>query len=144
MFITFITAGVCAEPTEKDAIAMVERAAAYMKAHGKDELIKKISAKDPDYVQGSLYVYLRDINTGVLLVHPFNPALVGKDLIDVPDANGKVYRREIVELAKKSGKGWVDYVYKNPVSGKLEPKSSYIMRTGDLVLEAGIYKSNQK
>ena len=39
-------------PTEKDAIAMVERGVALVKAKGKDEMIKKINAKDGDYVQG--------------------------------------------------------------------------------------------
>jgi hypothetical protein len=129
-----------AEPTEKDAIAMAEKGAAFIKAHGKEEMMKKISARDPDYVQGSLYVDLRDIHTGIVLAHPINPSIVGKDLTDVPDANGKKYRREIIELAASKGHGWVDYMYKNPASGKLEAKTTYILRVGDAVLEAGIYK----
>ncbi|MCA1861690.1 cache domain-containing protein [Janthinobacterium sp. HSC-3S05] len=128
------------EPTEKDAIAMAERGAAFMKAHGKEEMMKKITVKDPDFVQGSLYVDMRDIKTGIVLAHPINPSIVGKDLTDVPDANGKKYRREIIELAQKQGKGWVDYQYKNPTSGKIEPKTTYILRVNDVVLEAGIYK----
>jgi cytochrome c len=128
------------EPTEKDAIAMAERGAALIKAKGKDEMMKRINAKDPDYVQGSLYVDLRDIKTGIVLAHPYNPSIVGKDLTDVPDANGKKYRREIIELAAAKGKGWVDYQYKNPTSGKIEPKTTYILRVEDVVLEAGIYK----
>ncbi|MDN4057793.1 cache domain-containing protein [Massilia sp. YIM B02769] len=128
------------EPTEKDAIAMAERGAALMKAKGKAEMMKKINAKDPDFVQGELYVDMRDIKTGIVLAHPYNPSIVGKDLTDVPDANGKKYRREIIELAAAKGKGWVDYQYKNPTSGKIEPKTTYILRVDDVVLEAGIYK----
>ncbi|MFZ3287616.1 MAG: cache domain-containing protein [Telluria sp.] len=129
-----------AEPTEKDAIAMAERGAALIKAKGKAEMMKRITAKDPDFVQGSLYVDMRDLYTGIVLAHPINQSIVGKDLTDVPDANGKPYRREIINLAQKSGKGWVDYQYKNPVSGKIEPKTTYILRVDDVVLEAGIYK----
>ena len=128
------------EPTEKDAIAMAERGAAVIKAKGKAEMMKKINAKDPDFVQGELYVDMRDIKTGIVLAHPYNPSIVGKDLTDVPDANGKKYRREIIELAAAKGKGWVDYQYKNPTSGKIEPKTTYILRVEDVVLEAGIYK----
>jgi cytochrome c len=140
--LAFASASVSAavEATEKDAIAMAERGAAFMKAHGKEEMMKKITAKDPDFVQGSLYVDMRDIKTGIVLAHPINPSIVGKDLTDVPDANGKKYRREIIELAQKQGKGWVDYQYKNPISGKIEPKTTYILRVNDVVLEAGIYK----
>ena len=128
------------EPTEKDAIALVEKGAAFMKSKGKEEMIKRINAKDPDFVQGSLYLFMCDLKTGFLVSHPMNPALVGKDLTDVGDVNGKKFRREIIELAAKQGKGWVDYAYKNPVSGKIEPKTTYIMRVDDVVLEAGIYK----
>jgi cytochrome c len=129
-----------AEPTEKDAIAMAERGAALVKEKGKDEMIKRINAKDPQFVQGSLYVDLRDVKTGIVLAHPFNPSIVGKDLTDVPDANGKKYRREIIELAAAKGKGWVDYQYKNPTSGKIEPKTTYILLVDGVVLEAGLYK----
>jgi cytochrome c len=134
------TPALASGPTEKDAIAMVERGAALVKAKGKDEMIKKINAKDADYVQGELYIDMRDLKTGIVLAHPINPSIVGKDLTDVPDANGKKYRREIIELAAAKGKGWVDYQYKNPTSGKIEPKTTYIQRVDDIVLEAGIYK----
>jgi len=83
-------------PTEKDAIAMVERGVALVKAKGKDEMMKRINAKDADYVQGELYMDIRDLKTGIVLAHPYNPSIVGKDLTDVPDANGKKYRREII------------------------------------------------
>ena len=128
------------EPTAKDAIAMAERGAALIKAKGKDEMMKRINAKDPDFVQGELYVDLRDVKTGIVLAHPYNPSIVGKDLTDVPDANGKKYRREIIELAAAKGKGWVDYQYKNPTNGKIEPKTTYILLVDGVVLEAGIYK----
>jgi cytochrome c len=128
------------EPTEKDAVAMAERGAAMVKAKGKDEVMKRISAKDPDFVQGSLYIDMRDVKTGIVLAHPYNPSIVGKDLTDVPDANGKKYRREIIELAAAKGKGWVDYMYKNPTSGKIEPKTTYILLVDGVVLEAGLYK----
>jgi signal transduction histidine kinase len=128
------------EPTEKDAIAMCERGAALIKAKGKSEMMKRINAKDPDFVQGSLYIDMRDLHTGIVLAHPINASIVGKDLTDIPDANGKKYRREIIELAQAKGKGWVDYQYKNPTSNKIEPKTTYILKVDDIVLEAGIYK----
>jgi cytochrome c len=128
------------EPTEKEAIAMAEKGAAFIKAHGKEEMMKRLAAKDPEFVQGPLYVDMRDIKTGIVLAHPVNQSIVGKDLTDVPDANGKRYRRDIIELAAKQGKGWVDYQYKNPSTGKIEPKSTYILRVDDVVLEAGIYR----
>jgi signal transduction histidine kinase len=139
--LTLSCAGALAsEPTEKDAIAMAERGAAMVKSKGKEEVMKRITAKDPEFVQGSLYIDMRDVKTGIVLAHPYNPSIVGKDLTDVPDANGKKYRREIIELAAAKGKGWVDYQYKNPTSGKIEPKTTYILLVDGVVLEAGLYK----
>ena len=128
------------EPTEKDAIAMTERGAALIKAKGKEEMRKRINARDPEYVQGSLYIDMRDLYSGIVLAHPINSSIVGKDLTDIPDVGGKNYRREIIELAQRSGKGWVEYHYKNPASGKVELKTTYILRVDDVVLEAGGYK----
>lgn len=134
------SSSVAAEPTEKDAIAMAELAASAIKSQGKEETMKRVTGKDPAFLQGSLYVSMRDIKTGVVVAHAVNHSIIGKDLVDVPDANGKKYRREIIELAAKNGKGWVDYMYKNPTSGKIEPKTTYILRVDDVVLEVGIYK----
>jgi signal transduction histidine kinase len=127
------------DPGEKDAVAMVEKGAGLMKSVGKEEMIKRINAKDPDFVQGALYLTMRDAK-GVILANPVNPMMIGKDLVDVPDADGKLFRREILELSKKKGKGWVDYKFKNPASGKVEAKTTYIQLVGDVTLEAGIYK----
>ena len=47
-----------ADPTEKDAIAMVERGAAVIKSKGKDEMMKLINAKDASFVQGGVDVFV--------------------------------------------------------------------------------------
>ena len=125
------------EPAGRDAIAMAERGAALILTRGRNETIRRINARDPAFVQGTLHVALRDLRTGIVLAHPHDRWIVGRDLVDVPDASGKLYRREILELAASRGKGWVDYQYKNPASGKLEPHTAYILRVDDVVLEAG-------
>ena len=125
------------EPAGRDAIAMAERGAALIAAHGTNEMIRRINARDPAFVQGALYVALRDIRTGIVLAHPYERWIVGQNLIDVPDAGGRMYRREIVALAASRGKGWVSYQYKDPASGRLESHSTYVLRVGDIVLEAG-------
>ena len=131
-------AALAGEPTEKDVVAMAERGAALIKVKGKSEMIRRINARDPDFVQRLLYVDLRDMRTGIVLAAPYNPWTVGLDLTDVPDSNGKKYRREIIELAAARGKGWVDYQYKDPATGKVQPKTTYILRVGDVVLEASV------
>jgi signal transduction histidine kinase len=127
-----------AEPTRKDAQEMVERGAEFIKVHGKDKLQAEVSAKKADWVKGELYLFAYDMS-GKIVMHPTNPALVGKNMLEVPDVDGKRFRKDIVEGAKTKGAGWVDYKYKNPVDGKIELKTSFFMKAGDWILTAGVY-----
>ena len=61
-------------------------------------------------------------------------------MLDLPDVDGKMFRQERVDIAKGKGEGWVDYKYKNPQSGKVEDKTLYVFKQGDVILSAGIYK----
>ncbi|WP_162041975.1 cache domain-containing protein [Undibacterium sp. YM2] len=130
---------VLADDNPADAIAMVEKGLAYMQKNGKDALVQEINNKNPDFINGSIYLYVRGLD-GIVIAHPINPKLIGKNMLDLPDADGKYYRKEIIALAKSKGKGWVDYRYNNPVSKQIENKTTYIFRSNDVILEAGIYK----
>jgi len=121
------------------AIAMVDKGAAFMQKNGKDALIAAINAKSPEFVNGGVYLTMRALD-GTQLAHPTNPKLIGKNMVVLPDADGKLFRKEIIEGAEKKGKGWVDYRYNNPTTGDIEKKSTYYSKTGDVILEAGIYK----
>ena len=127
------------EYTRTDAVNMVEKAAAFLLANGKDKFIAEVNVKAGRFHQGELYVYVTDL-AYTILAHPVNPKLIGQYIVDVPDVDGKLYRKEIVAVAKTKGHGWVDYKYKNPVSGKVEPKSSYLSKAGDLIIVCGIYR----
>ncbi|MFZ6775560.1 cache domain-containing protein [Undibacterium sp. Ji83W] len=128
-----------ADDNPADAIAMVDKGLAYMQKNGKDALVQEINNKNPEFINGSIYLYVRGLD-GVVIAHPINPKLIGKNMLDLPDADGKYYRKEIIALAKSKGKGWVDYRYNNPVTKQIENKTTYIFRSNDVILEAGIYK----
>jgi len=123
-----------------DAIAMVEKGLSYLDKNGKEALIKEINNKSPDFIKGDIYLYVRGID-GAILAHPINPKLIGKNMLELPDADGKLYRKDILNLAKTKGKGWVDYRYNNPLTQQVENKSTYILKSNDIILEAGIYKT---
>jgi cytochrome c len=61
-------------------------------------------------------------------------------VLDVPDPDGKMFRKDIVEMAKTKGSGWVDFKYKNPATNKVESKTSFIKKADDMIFICGIYK----
>jgi cytochrome c len=125
--------------SQKDAKALVEKAAAFVKANGKDATIKEINLAKGQFDKGELYVFAYDMS-GKIIAHPKNPKLIGKDLLNVPDPDGKMFRKEIVEVAKTKGTGWVDYRYTNPETKKIEAKTTYVVKVGDMILCCGTYK----
>jgi cytochrome c len=127
-----------ATPAE-EAKTMVEEAVAFLNAQGKEKAIAEISNPKGKFVKGGMYVFAYDLNATVI-AHPVNPKLIGNNLMDVPDANGKFFRKDVVELAKTKGVGWVDYKYKNPASNKVENKTTYLRKAGDVIICCGTYK----
>jgi len=122
-----------------DAKALVKQAAAYVKYQGKEKALAEISTPKGMFDKGELYVFAYDLQ-GVMLAHPKNPALVGQNLIAVPDSEGKLFRKEIVEKAKSQGSGWVDYLYLNPETHREEHKTTYCQKVNDIIVCCGVYK----
>ncbi len=130
--------GFAAAGEKEDAVKLVQNAAT---AASKDKAaaIAEISKPAGVYVKGELYVFAYDLN-GVMVAHPINAKLIGKNLLEVPDADGKLFRKEIISQIKDSGTATVDYKYKNPKTGKVEEKVSFCKKAADLALCAGYYK----
>lgn len=138
--LAFVASAVfAASAVQKTAVDMTEKAAAFAKANGKAALIERVNAKDPAFVDGEVYVVVLK-SDGTHLAHPVNPKLIGKAMLDVPDPDGKLFRKERVELAASKGTGWVDYKYKNPSNGKIEQKTAYVLKLDDVILSVGVYK----
>lgn len=124
--------------TAKEAEAMVVKAVAALKAN-RTKTLEEITAKDAKWIDRDLYPVVYDTN-GSVHAHGQNEKMVGKDLIDFKDPDGKLYVRERVDLAKSKGKFWQDYKFTDPISKKVLPKQAYCERSGEDIVCAGIYK----
>ena len=135
-----ITAAESKHGTAEEAKAMVNRALSLINDVGLEAAIAAFHDPDnADFHDRDLYVFIAD-QTGVSVVHGAKPHVVGLNLIDVTDVNGKHYVREIIEVGLSGTPGWVDYWLDSPTSGTIVSKSSYIVKVSDrLVLGVGIY-----
>jgi Single Cache domain 2 len=77
---------------------------------------------------------------GVVRAHGANEKMVGKNLLELKDVDGKSFVKERVELAQSKGTFWQDYKFTNPVSKKIEPKTAYCEKLDDVAVCGGIYK----
>ena len=86
-----------------------------------------------------LYISVYDMN-GNVVSHPYNKGLIGKNLINIQDPDGKMFIKEFVDKAAKSPSGYVEYKYTHPQTKKVEPKTAYFERVGNLIIQVGAYK----
>ena len=123
-----------------EAVAMVKKAVAYMMEHGKDKAFAEFgNAANTQFHDRDLYIFVYDMN-GVNLAHGNNPKMVGKDLVEMKDHDGKFIIKGFIDMASTKGKGWVDYKWPNPVTKAVEQKSSYIEKADNVIVGAGVYK----
>jgi len=126
--------------TKEEAQALVEKAAAFWQANGRDKALAAFNDKQGGFVDRDLYIVAANLADGVRVAHGANPKMVGKSLNDFKDIEGKPYGLEILETARTKGTGWVDYKFSNPVTKKIMDKTSYIKKVDDVVIFAGAYK----
>jgi methyl-accepting chemotaxis protein len=121
------------------AVELVKRAIAHVRKVGSERALKDVQNPAGEFIQGDIYVVVWNPN-GVVLAIPVNHYMLGRDMSDLTDADGKKVTRDLLELARLHGSGWYDYRYKNPKNGKIEPKSMYVEGDGNLVFGCGIYR----
>jgi cytochrome c len=125
--------------TPAEAEAMVKKAVAEIKANGKDKAFVEFDNPKGKFVDRDLYITIYDM-TGKCLAHGANSKMIGKDLIELRDPDGKFFIKDRIEIAKTKGGGWQDYKFNNPLTKKIEPKTMYFEKMGDVIVACGAYK----
>ena len=126
--------------TKDEAVAMVKKAVAFIGQQGADKAYAEITKKGGQFTDRDLYVVVYGLD-GKVLAHGANEKLVGKDLLDAQDVDGKYFVKERTELARKQADFWQDYKFVNPQTKKIEPKQMYCQRLGETAVCGGVYKN---
>jgi cytochrome c len=121
--------------TPDEAKALAEKAATFLKANGSEKSFPVFQAKDGGFQDRDMYVTVAD-STGTMLVNGGMPSLVGKNLIDLKDVDGKPFEREVVAIKDA---GWVEFKWINPVTKAVQLKRTYQIRVGDYLVGVGAY-----
>ena len=122
-----------------EATTMVKKGVAFIKANGKEKGFAEISAKGGQFTDRDLYLTVYGMD-GTVRAHGANEKMVGKNLLELKDIDGKAFIKERLEMARAKPSFWQDYKFTNPSTKKVEPKRMYCERLDESVICGGIYK----
>lgn len=126
--ILFATTAIAQEHgTEQEAKAMVDAAVEHVKKVGPEKAFADFTTDKATWTQKDLYVMAYDA-TGTCVGHGANPKLIGKNLIELKDPNGKPLVKDLTDTAMSKGTGWVEYDWPHPQTKKLEGKKTYVRK----------------
>jgi signal transduction histidine kinase len=132
--------GTCAASREK-IVALVDKAAALVQEKG-ENAFTEFRKKDSEWFHGDVYIFVDDMD-GKNLCHPVRPDLEGKNLLDIKDADGKEFVREMIGLLKEKDAGWVEYSWTKPGATSASKKLAYVKKTTldgkPVLVGSGIY-----
>jgi len=113
----------------RSLVALVEDAAALIERNG-DQAFKDFAQKDSKWLNDDYYIFVYALD-GTCLFHPITPELVGQNVIDLKDMNGKPIIRLITDVGRKPEKdasGWVFYLWENQTQITPNWKSAYVRK----------------
>ncbi|GEO80752.1 methyl-accepting chemotaxis protein [Pararhodospirillum oryzae] len=92
------------------------------------------------YDDGKSYVSAASMD-GIMMLNPANPALVGRDLMGLKDANGRLIIADQVALMKEKQEGTYEFYFKKPGGDTPIPKINYLMRFDpwNMFIAASVY-----
>ncbi len=121
--------------TPDEAKTMALRAAELLRTAGPEKAFPAFD-KDAAFHDRDLYVMVYD-QAGKCVSHGANAGLIGKSLIDLKDTDGTYLIKDLVAVQDA---GWIDYKWPNPITKKIAPKTTYVVRVGDYRVGVGAYK----
>ncbi len=125
-------------------IALVKQAVEHVRRHGVKRACVDLNDPQGDFVRGEDYVFAVAAD-GTQLAFAPDPRVVGRNNNDEKDPSGKVVGREILKVAHgAAGFGWVDYLFRNPATGQIAPKSVYVEAVEGIILGCGIYTTKRE
>jgi signal transduction histidine kinase len=124
----------------EDAVKLMNKAEKHYKEAGKEKALADFTNDKTNFVDRDLYLFCFNKTDGHWTAHGNNPALIGRDLLQIKDANGKLFGGEMNQVVADKKEGWVDYMWMNPTSKKIDAKTSFVRGIGDQICGVGIYK----
>lgn len=121
-----------------EAQALLTRAVSELNGVGSTKAFAEFNDPAGAFHTRELYVFVFSMD-GHYEASGADPRLSGTAAIDMTDAEGKPFVRQMLALAKAKAGGRVDYVWLNRIDNRVEHKRSLVQRVGDHIVGVGYY-----
>jgi hypothetical protein len=101
------------------AVRLVKRAVRHVQEKGLRAAALDFHDPRGGFVEGNYYIWVGQFD-GTILANGATPEARGQKTWNLKAADGRLFIQEIVEGARTKGKGWCDYPWKNPATGRTE------------------------
>jgi len=129
-----------ADATKEDAIAMVKKTVAAIKAEGTTKIYDEINTPNGKFQSGEIYIVVQGFD-GMTLAHATNPKLIGKNMYGAQDVDGKFFAKDMADLGRTGHDPfWYSYKFTNPATKKIQVKDMYCEILPPTTVCAGVYR----
>lgn len=125
--------------TQREAQALLDRAVAYVKEVGQDKAFVAFNNPQSGFSHDDQYVFAVGLSDGKYHANGDTPQLNGMDVRGLRDASGSPLFEYMLAVAKNSGNGTVEHMWRNPATNAVETKHTLVQRVGDMMLGVGYY-----
>ena len=118
---------------------LLERATDYLQKYGTEQSFRVFDDRRGPFVSQEFYVFVVGLD-GILYASGGAPAWeIGSNALEMHDASKKYFIREMLDIAKTSDSGTVEYNWLNRADNRIEVKTSHFQKIGKYLVCVGYY-----
>ncbi|MBN9543882.1 MAG: cache domain-containing protein [Alphaproteobacteria bacterium] len=126
-------------PTPAEAKAMLDKAVAYYKDHGRADALKAFNTRKAPFSDRTLYVFCIGPDKKLAADGEYRE-YIGQSADLIKDASGRMLGQAMLDAA--AGPGEIHYSWFNPATKLIEPKMAYLTKVETDVCGVGVYDPN--
>jgi cytochrome c len=127
-----------ARATPAQAQALLDRAVAAIHSD-RNKALDAFNRTRGEFSEDDLYVFVVDLSGKRFVAHGVNHKLIGTDAMSLRDPNGNPIVQRMIDAVATKDRAEVDYNWPNPVTGRIEHKTTLVRKVDGQLVAVGYY-----
>jgi methyl-accepting chemotaxis protein len=126
-----------------EAHALVMRAVQHLQTVDRQQALQDFQDTELGFIDRDLFLFGID-REGSYFIHGSRPGEIGSTVFESPGLDGDKFLPEFWRVADHGG-GWISYMIRNPATGMIDKKESFIVKIGDNeAIGCGVYQQSRE